>query len=244
VTPVRRIAGVLLAGALVAGCGGTGDAAPTTAPRPTTGPALLIATRAASSAESDVTITGTLGVESVQTKQDAAQAYSLNKGGAKARAVVGEGEDSFEVVTSPGFIFVKGSEEFWAALVGEQNAKQVEGRWLVAPEQGALQDFAQFTSVERLFRSSGNVTIGKDATVDGTAATTLVDPPEFTDSTWWVQEEGEPLTIKYSSGKFTRLDLSYDETNIIDLPTRENSVDFTLVQNGQAGATEAPTAGG
>lgn len=135
----------------------------------------------------------------------------------------------FQVITVPGFVFVKAPASVWKDYVTPRQASQLDNKWAVSNDQGPLEDFTQFTNTTRFFRTSGNIKKGKDTEVAGQQAITLIDPPTSTDSTWLIAASGSPLLLETESGDFTRVSFDYDEVNIVDLPNQEDVIDFTLV---------------
>lgn len=215
---------VCLSGLALAGCGSEAPpAAPTTPASELSAPAAITASRSATESESDLTATGTIGYD------DSASKYVLRRGGPKSEATVGQGKSQFQVITVPGFVFVKAPASVWKDYVTDRQAAQLDNRWTVSVDQGPLKDFTQFTNVTRFFRTSGNIRKGKPTEVNGQQAVTLIDPPISTNSTWWVAANGSPLLLKTQSGDFTRVAFDYEAVNIVDLPKEGEVIDFTLV---------------
>jgi len=187
----------------------------------------------ATKAAVDVTARGTIGSQNKKSK------ITLQKGGPNARATVTGPTESYEVISVPGFLFVKTSPKAWTRLVGAENAKQIQGRWVVSSSQGQLESFSRFVDVGSFFRASGRIKKGPVTDVNGFESLSIIDPSTNTDSTWWFAINGEPLLQRYRSGPFTRLDFSYNVINAITPPNKDDIIDIASIQEGVA--TPSPT---
>jgi hypothetical protein len=172
----------------------------------------------------DVTTQGKLPVDG------RASTLTSRFGGANAEALVVSKDYTFEVKTNGALIFVRGEEEFWVDLVGKTQAQRIGGKWARTLVDGPLAPFAQFVDLDFYFRASGRIEKGVEKEVAGRPAVSVIDPPSNTDATWWFATTGEPVLLRYRSGKNTSIDLSYDETVIVQLPPPEDTIDISAIK--------------
>ena len=74
-----------------------------------------------------------------------------------------------------------------------------------------------------------NVSLAPNGDLNGKQALTLIDPPSNTDSTWWVSTTGEPVMLKWTSGKNTKYTFSYDDVNVVTAPPADQTVNINDV---------------
>jgi hypothetical protein len=195
----------------------------------------FIAGSEATTSRADIVYEGTVAVDGEKADIDA------KIGGPRGQAAVVADDYRFEVITGGGQIFVRGDAAFWEKEVGKASAKKINDRWARSLQGGELQPFAQFTDIDTYLRASGRIKKGDVVDVGGEPALTISDPTTNTASTWWFATTGDPLMLKYTSGKETALVFNYDDAVFIDLPEPGDVVDISGIKFSTPRPTPTPT---
>jgi hypothetical protein len=122
--------------------------------------------------------------------------------------------------------------------VGRPQAVSINTRWAQSLVDGPLAQFNFFVDKNTFFKASGRLKKGQVVDLNGKQALTLIDPPSNTDSTWWVSTTGEPVMLKWTSGKKTKYTFSYDDVNVVTAPPAGETVNINDVKI--AGSTPEP----
>jgi hypothetical protein len=158
--------------------------------------------------------------------------------GPNASATVKSKASTFQVIRTGQFIYVRASVEFWTPYVGRPQAVSINTRWAQSLVDGPLAQFNFFVDKNIFFKASGRIKKGTVVDLNGKQAFTLIDPPSNTDSTWWVSTTGEPVMLKWTSGKKTKYTFSYDDVNVVTAPPAGETVNINDVKI--AGSTPEP----
>ena len=158
--------------------------------------------------------------------------------GPNASSTVKSKDSPFQVVRTGQFIYVRASVAFWTPYVGRAQAVSINTRWAQSLVDGPLSKFTFFVDRNTFFRASGRLKKGKIVDLSGKEALTLIDPPSNTNSTWWIATKGEPLMLKWTSGKNTKYTFSYDDVNVVTAPPAGETVNINDVKID--GATPEP----
>jgi hypothetical protein len=186
-----RLAPLLLAATLLAGCGGgsSGNGVADMTPDEI----VAAATEAATSAESVHVQGGTGGSDPLEL-----DIYLVaGEGGEGTLTVNGL---TFEMVRIGDKAYFKGDDAFWSRFGGAAAAQLMRGKWLVAPaDSGDLASFTPLTDLEQFFgQMLGDhgepLEKGDETEVDGEPAIAVNDPSEG--GTLYVATEGEPYPLK------------------------------------------------
>lgn len=146
---------VLLAAVVLAGCGGSKQAAPT---EPANGEAskpaaqVFADARAAATNASTARVSGRIG----PLGSEATLNLSMVRGKGATGSLSTKGLP-FDVVRIGDTLYIRGSDAFWQHFAGRQIAQLVHGRWLKgSATRGRLEPFASITSLGAIFAGIGS----------------------------------------------------------------------------------------
>lgn len=232
---------VIAAAVLVlAGCGSSGDDATQPGPSPTSaasatpngiaeeGPGkILAAAGEAAKAASSVRLSG-----QVPSSEDPVE-FDLQMTPSGSTGTVGVPSGSFEIISTPDAVYIKGDEKFNKQFSG-QDAELLEGKWIEIPGDDARNSefvlFASSTSFfDRLIAAEADLQKGDVRTIEGVPAVELVSP----DSSLWVATSGEPYPVALTAGEQAAGRLVFSEWNadvVISAPDEDEILPYAQVE--------------
>ncbi|HEY7537187.1 MAG TPA: hypothetical protein VH721_04310 [Gaiellaceae bacterium] len=224
---LRRLAPLLVAAALVAGCGG-GASGNGVADK--SADEIVADAGAAAKEATSVYVHG--GTTSGSSPIEIDMHLVAGEGGAGHLVANGL---SFDVVRIGDKAYFKGDDALWRQLGGEAAVALLHDRWLVAPAtSGELASFAPLTDIEQLFDAllgdHGTLEKGDETEIDGNPAIAVEDTAEG--GTLYVATTGEPYPLKVEGGSDSPGTISFDDWNEeYELTAPEGAIDIAQLQS-------------
>jgi hypothetical protein len=227
-----RLATLVVATVLLAGCGGGGDSGGSDngVSAKSADQIVADATAAAKSASS-VYVHGSTASGSEPLEID--MHLVAGKGGAGELTANGQ---TFQVVRLDDKAYIKGDDAFWKQIGGDAAVQLFHGKWLVAPSTDP--DFSSFTSLtdiaqffEGVLSGHGSLTKGDETTINGTSAIAVEDTSK--DGTLYVATEGTPYPLQIEGGGKEAGTITFedwDESYTVEAP--EDAVDISQLKGG------------
>lgn len=137
---------------------------------------------------------------------------------------------SFQIISTPGQVYINGSDGFWRHFGGNAAVQLFHGKWLKAPATGELESVAQLTNLQQLFAkllaSHGTLKKGQATTVNGQKAIAVEDTTHG--GTLYVATTGSAYPIEVSNTGSEGGTLTFDRYNEpVSLTPPPNPVDIT-----------------
>lgn len=229
---VRAWAPLVLAGALLAGCGGDGRGGGE--PEPTTnGVSALSAEEVLDRAKAALTDAKSYRIKADVTGDDK-ETFSLDVGvsGDDLKGSVSFGGATVELLAVAGQKYIKPDEALWRQTNGrdgEQIAEVLGDRWVLV--QNSWDDIAEFFEIVdpgKLLEADGTLRKGETKEVQGTQAIGLTVGGD----TLWVATTGEPYPLQLEG----QSRLTYSDFGVtiegIQAPAEEDVVDMRKLRSG------------
>jgi hypothetical protein len=190
---------LVLAAALLAGCGGHGKAAKPNGEASKPAAQVLADANAAATSASSAHVTGNLQSSGTPITLDLSMAR--NKGATGSMTTNGL---KFDLVRIGNTVYIRGSDAFYKHFAGAGVAQLVHGKWLKASAtQGRLGPLASLTSIGALFAEIGShhgklVNDGKTS-YKGTDVVVIRDTSD--NSKLYVSATGKPYPVAIAGGQ-------------------------------------------
>ncbi len=226
---LARLAVLLVAVGLVAGCGGSGAKS--------NGVAEKTADQIVADAQNAIDDATAVHVKGAGTSGGSPLELDLHlvagKGGAGTLAVGGL---RFEIVRIGDRAYFKGDDAFWRQFGGTAAVQLFHGRWLVAPaDTGDLSSFTPLTDIEQLFKAllgdHGTLQKGEETTVGTDDAPVIAVVRTSSGGTLYVATTGKPYPLQVEGGKDSPGSITFDEWDKpIELTAPKDAIDFSKLQ--------------
>jgi hypothetical protein len=217
----------LLAGALLAGCGGgsSGNGVEARSPEQ-----ILAAAKGAAEKAATVHIAGSIVNEGTPLSID----LELVSGkGGKGR-IVESGLD-FKLVALGKWAYINGSPAFYRRVAGSAAAQLLQGRWLKAPVAGSFASIGSLTNLGKLvdttLNSHGTLVRNGTTTIAGRKAVGVKDSSEG--GVLYVATTGEPYPLQLAKQGKGGGEITFDRWNQpVTLEAPANAVNIDQLQSG------------
>jgi hypothetical protein len=219
------IPGLVVAAALLAGCGSSSSGNGVTAK----GPAEIVArAKVAADAAESAHVSGSIvsGGAPITLDMDLIA-------GTGGRGRLSENGSSFQVIEIAGTVYVLGSPAFYAH-VGGAAAPLLRGRWIKAPASGAFASLASLMDLRRLVDATlaghGALTKGATTTVNRQQAVAVADTSQG--GTLYVATTGRPFPIEVAKDGASGGKLVFDRWNEpVSLVAPANAIDLAQLRS-------------
>ena len=140
---------------------------------------------------------------------------------------------SFQIITTPGHVYINGSDSFWRHFGGNAAVQLFHGKWLKAPASGELGSVAELTNLQQLFAkllsSHGKLTKGATTTVNAQKVIAVRDITHG--GTIYIATTGKAYPIELSKTGSEGASLMFDHYNEpVSLSPPANAVDITQLR--------------
>ncbi|HEX4186728.1 MAG TPA: hypothetical protein VHY83_02405 [Solirubrobacteraceae bacterium] len=227
--PAASALGLALAGALLAGCGGSSSTGSGLAAR---SPAQIVAAaKAAADGAASVHVSGAVS-EGAPLSLD--MRLLAGRGG---RGHITENGLSFELITLGSTVYIKGSPAFYRRLGGPTAAQLFRGKWLKAP--AASGQFASITAItdmrkviDTALASHGTLAKGASTTVGGRRALAVTDASKG--GVLYVAATGKPFPLAVARAGQGGGRIVFDRWNeAVSISPPSNAINLTQLRTGR-----------
>jgi hypothetical protein len=222
------VLGLVLAGAMLAGCGSSSSGNGIASKTPTQ---IVAASKAAADGAASVHIAGSVISEGKPLTVD--MQLLAGKGGRGRITLEGL---SIDLIRVGGSVYINGSQAFYRHVAGAAAAQLLQGKWLKAPENsGNFASLASLTDLGKLIDttlgSHGTLARGATSTVDGQKAVAVNDVSQG--GTLYVAATGSPFPIEIAKRGGGGGRIVFDRWNqAVTLTAPANAVNINQLQNG------------
>ncbi len=214
------IAAVLLCTA-IAGCGGSSaNGVQSESPE-----AIVSAAAQALKGVRSVHVYGTTTSSGMPVKLDLT--LVTGKGG---RGEITQNGLSFQIITTPGVVYINGSDGFWRHFGGSAAVQLFHGKWLKAPASGELGSVAELTNLQQLFAKllSSHGKLRKAGTTSVNAQKVIAVEDVTQGGTLYVATTGKAYPVELSKTGSEGGRLNFDRYNEpVSLSPPANAVDIS-----------------
>jgi hypothetical protein len=223
------VLGLVLGGAMLAGCGSSSSSGSTIASK--TPAQIVAAAKSAADAAASVHIAGSVVSEGKPLTVD--MRLLAGKGGRGRITLEGL---SIDLVRVSGAVYINGSQAFYRRVAGPAAAQLLQGKWLKAPENsGNFASLASLTDLGKLIDttlgSHGTLARGGTSTVDGQKAVAINDVSQG--GTLYVATTGSPYPIEIAKRGGGGGRIVFDHWNQpVTLTAPANAININQLQNG------------
>jgi len=206
---IASLTGLVLAVAVLAGCGGGSSSNGVASKTPTQ---ILAAAEAAAAQASAVHISGSIVSNGTPLTLDLS--LVAGKGGTGHMSTNGVG---FDIVRVGDKAYIRGSEAFWKKFGNAAAAKLFKDKWLVgSATTGQFKALTPLTDLQGFFKgalgSHGTLKKGAETTVDGQKVIALTDTAKG--GTLYIATTGKPYPIELvSPGNGKQGTVTFDQWN-------------------------------
>jgi hypothetical protein len=226
--PAAPALGLALAGALLAGCGGSSSAGNGLAAKSPT--QIVAAAKAAADGAASVHVSGAVA-EGASLSLD--MQLLAGKGG---RGHITQNGLSFELITLGGTVYIKGSPGFYRRIGGPAAAQLFQGKWLKAPATAG--QFAPITALTDLHKlidtalaSHGTLAKGATTSIGGRKALAVKDVSKG--GVLYVAATGKPFPLEVARGGANGGHILFDRWNgAVTISPPLNAVNLTQLRAG------------
>jgi hypothetical protein len=229
-TIARAALGLVLAAALLAGCGGSSSSGNGVASK--SPDQIVAAAKTAAAGAATVHIAGSVTSEGKPISID--MELVAGKGAKGHLTLEGLGIDVIEVEH---VFYLNGSAAFYKHLAGAAAAQLLQGKWLKAPTSGGnFSSLAQLTDLGKLIDSTlashGKLTGAGTSTVSGQKVVGVTDASKG--GTLYVAATGQPYPLELTKGGTSAGKIVFDRWNQpVTLTPPANAINVNQLQSGK-----------